>query len=447
MRARFKHLMAALVLVLIVSGTFAQDSLTFSLVEARVYAMKNSYVIRNSSLDVASARSKVWETIATGLPRLSGSASYTDYLDIPVSTVPGEFFGGEKGTYVPIKFQQNYSSDFGFKVDQIVFDGSYIVGVGSAKIYLQLSKQTKEKTEIDVLHAVEQAYYAVLVAEENLSVMNENLANSKKLERDTKAMYENGFVEEQDKDQMRLLVQKADNEVLKAVREIRVSKMVLKYAMGVDVNTEIRLSDKLSDFVEPLLEAKNRTSGFDYTSHIDFRLLDTQRQVSKKLLLLEKSSYLPKINAFYNLSETAYADEANLFKSSVDWYKSSLLGISVSIPVFSAGERMAKVKQAEFDYQKAINNQSQVVQALQKDYMTAVADMENAVDQLNNDVDNKMLARKIYEKTVIKYNNGIAGSTELSQIEGQYIQAQGEWVSSVMQLLNSKINFEKATGK
>ncbi len=447
MRAKFKHLMTALVLVFIVSGTFAQDLLTFSLAEAEDYAMKNSYAIRNSSLDVASARKKVWETIATGLPQVSGSASYTNSLDLPVSLIPAEFFGGESGTYVPITFGQSYNSDFGFKVDQLIFDGSYIVGVGSAKIYLQLSAQTKEKTAIDVRQAVELAYYSALIAEENLLVMKENLVNSQKLENDTKAMYENGFVEEQDKDQMRLLVQKAENEVLKAEREIRVSKMVLKYAMGVDVNTEIRLSDKLSDFVEPLLEEKNATSGFDYTSHIDYRLLDTQRQANKKLLLLEKSAYLPKIDAFYNLSETAYGNDANLFRSSVDWYKSSLWGISVSVPVFSAGERMAKVKQAEFDYQKAVNNQSQAVQSLQKDYITAVADMESAVGQLNNDIDNKMLARKIYEKTVIKYNSGIAGSTELSQIEGQYIQAQGEWVSSVMQLLNSKINFEKATGK
>ena len=447
MRVKLKHFVIMLWFLLAAGGTFAQDSLSFSLAKARDYALKNSYVIRNSDLDVASARKKVWETIATGLPQVSGSASYSNYLNLPVSLIPGEFFGGEAGTYVPVKFGQDYNSDFGFTVDQLIFDGSYIVGISSAKIYLQLSAQTKEKTEIEIRHAVEQAYYSVLLAEENLSVMKENLINSQKLENDTKAMYENGFVEEQDQDQMRLIVQKAENEVLKAEREIRISKMVLKYTMGLDMGSEIILLDKLSDFVDPLVAEQEVVPKFDYTSHIDYRLLDTQRQASQKLLKLEKSAYLPQVKAFYNWSKTAYGENANLFDNDVSWYKSALWGINVTVPVFSAGQRISRVKQAGFDYEKAANDQSQAIQSLQKDYITAVADMESAVDQLRNDVDNKMLARKIYEKTVIKYNNGITGSTELSQTETQYIQSQGEWVSSVMQLLTSKINLDKATGK
>lgn len=458
---RMVCLFPLLLFLFIVRTAEAQEALSFSLAEAKEYALSNSYVIRNSGLDVESAKKKVWETIATGLPQIEGTADYTHNIEagkvpFPVAIIPKEFWDElgipantpVKDGFFPLSMSQKYSSSFGFGIDQLIFDGSYIVGVGSAKIYLRLSTETKEKTELDVLHALEEAYYSVLVAEENLAVMKENLANSQKLEKDTRQMYENGFVEEQDVDQMKLSVQKAENEILKAEREIRVARMVLKYTMGVKMETEIRLTDELADFVEPLL-AKSETaaSGFDYTSHIDYRLLDTQRQANRKLLLNEKAAYLPKISAFYDWNKTAFGDAANLFKSSVPWLPSSMIGLNITVPIFSSGQRMAKVRQAQFEYEKAENNQKQAEQLLQKDYLTAVADMQSSVEQLNNDQDNKLLAKRIYDKTVIKYNNGIVGSTDLSQTEGQYIQSQSAWVSSVMQLLTSKINLDKATGK
>lgn len=447
MKTKTKQLLTLLLFFMIAGATRAQDELKFTLAEAESYALEHSYTVQNSGLDVEAARKKVWETIAIGLPQVSGTSSYTNFLDLPVSLIPGEFFGEQAGTYVPVKFGQDYNSDFGFKVDQLIFDGSYIVGVGSAKIYLQMATQTKEKTEIEIKHAVAQSYFMVLTAEENLRVMRENLANSQKLEKDTKAMYENGFVEEQDVDQMRLLVQKAENEISKAEREIKIARVVLKYAMGVDVDKSIQLTQKLDDFVEPLLARDEFKGGFDYSKHIDYRMLDTQRQLSMKELKLAKSAYLPRLSGFYNWTKTAYGNSANLYKSSVPWFKSSMWGLNLSIPIFTSGQQMAKVKQAQFSYQQVENNQKQAQQNLEKDYLSAVANIESAVDQYRNDVDNKKLAKKIYNKTTIKYNNGISSSVELSQIETQYIQAQGTWVAGVIQLLNSKIDLDKAIGK
>ena len=459
MKIKTKQLTSLLIFFLLAGGLKAQDDLKFTLAEAQEYALKHSYVIKNSGLDVAAAQKKVWETIAMGLPQISGSANYTKNIDaakspLPVAIIPRDFWDElgipedtpADGTY-PISFAQKFSSDYGFTVDQLIFDGSYIVGVGSAKIYLQMASQTKEKSEIEIKHAVAQSYFMVLTAEENLKVMKENLQNSQKLEHDTRAMYENGFSEEQDVDQMRLLVQKAENEILRAEREIRVARMVLKYTMGVNVEETIELTEKLDEFVDPLLKEDEVIGGFDYTSHIDFRLLDTQRQLSMKEFKLARSAYLPKINGFYSWSKISYGDNGNLFKSSVPWFRATMLGVNITVPIFTAGQQMAKVKQAEFAYQQAENDQKLAEQTLQKDYLTAVADIENAVDQFKNDLDNKQLARKIYDKTTVKYNNGISSSVELSQTETQYIQAQGAWVASVIQLLNSKITLDKAIGK
>lgn len=445
MKVNIRQLLVLLFMLCAAGTTRAQQA--FSLEQAKAYAMNNSWTIRNASLDVASARKKVWETISTGLPQVSGSANYTNYLNLPVSLVPGEFFGGEPGTYMSVKFGQDYNADFGFKVDQLLFDGSYIVGIGSAKLYLQLATQTEEKNQIEISHAVEQAYYAVLIAKQNLDVMTESLANNQKQQSDTKAQYENGFVEEQDVDQMKLMVQQSENEILRTEREIRVAEMVLKYTMGLDVNSSVELTDKLDTFLGQVLAAGDTGASFDYTAHIDYRMLDSQRQAQFKLLRLEQSAYLPRLSAFYNYSKMAYGDTWNLFKSNVSWFPSSMWGLNVSVPIFASGGRMAKVKQARFELEKAENNQRQAEQTLAKDYLTATADMESAADQYQNSDDNKGLARRIYEKTQIKYNNGLVSSAELAVAESQFITAQANWVSAAMQLFTAKINLDKALGK
>ena len=259
MKNRIKAYLQLAVFVLAVSVAAAQpENQSFTLEEAKQYAMENSFVLQNSQKDITIAQKEVWKTISTGLPQISGSANYNMFLNLPVSLIPGEFFGEEAGTYIPVKFGQDYNSDFGFSVSQQIFDGSYIVGVGSAQIYLDLAKQANEKAEIDIRNAVTQAYYMVLIGEANLNVMKENLANVTQLHKETKAYYDNGFREELDVDQMKILVKNAENEILKAEREIKVARVVLKYTMGYDIEQPIQLADTLQKFLDPFVSGNTK---------------------------------------------------------------------------------------------------------------------------------------------------------------------------------------------
>ena len=443
-RLLFGLLFALVSMPYLVSG---QDSYSFSLEEAQSYAKENSYVLKNSRVDIAKAQKKVWETISIGLPQISGSASYMNFLDLTVSLLPAEFFGGAPGTYMPVKFGQDFSSEVGIKVDQLIFDGSYIVGVRSAKIYLQLSQQASEKTELDILNLVSQSYYAVLVAKETMIFMEENLENSQKLLFDTKALFENGFVEEQDVDQMLLQVKINENNILKTEKELRIAKTVLKYMVGIDIDKSIIVTDNLNSHVEPLVTDAPNFGGFDYFSHIDYRMAETNKAVSEKLLRLEKAAYLPRLAGFYNLSTTTYGNDANLYKSDGSWFYSSFIGLQLNIPIFSSGMKNAKVKQAKLELEKKSNDQELARQTLQKDYFTAIADLENAKLQYRNDFENKELAKSIFNKVTIKYNNGISSSIELAQVENQYISSQVAYVFAMMKILDAKVKLDKAKGE
>jgi outer membrane protein TolC len=443
----FKIKMALLIVFLGYSLNPKAQEVTssFSLNEAIEFAMENAYVLHNTKQDIVIAQKKVWETISIGLPQVSGSANYNAFLNLPVSLIPGEFFGGEPGTYIPVKFGQDFNSDFGFSVSQLIFDGSYIIGVGSVQLYVNLSKQQHEKTAIDIREAVTQAYYMVLVGKKYKEAMDEDLENVKNLYNETKILYENGFREEQDVDQIKLLFRNSENEVLKTEREITISKVVLKYTMGFNLDNEIELTDKIEKFLDPLVASPKQLQ-FDFNQHIDYRLAISNFQVSEKLLGIEKVTYLPKLSGFYNYAKSAYSNEANLFTSNTAWYPSSLVGLQLTLSIFNSGQKRSKVQQAKIEVEKAEVQRKLTEQTLQKDYLTAVAQMETALASFDNDRENRELAEKIRQKTKIKFDNGISTSTELSQIETQYINAYRALVTSTLQLLQADLNLKKTTG-
>jgi outer membrane protein len=290
---------------------------------------------------------------------------------------------------------------------------------------------------------VAQAYYMVLISERYKIVMDENLVNTQKLFNETKIYFENGFREEQDVLQLKIMLKNAENEVLRADREISIAKIVLKYAMGFNLETEINLTDELESFLLPLV-AKENSFQFDFNNHIDYRLASSNFEVSNKLLKLEKAAYLPRLSSFYSFSKTAYGNEANLFNS--DWYPSSLIGFQATIPIFNSGQKRSKVQQAQIELDKANTQRKLTEVTLQKDYLTAAAEMESTLERFENDKENRELAKGILEKTKIKFNNGVISSTELSQIETQYINSFQALVTSTMQLLQADLKLKKAAG-
>ncbi len=444
MKVKFRKYLLLLAAGAFATGAFAQeDSMSFSLEEATQFAMENSYVLHNTSQDIVIAQKKVWETITMGLPQVSGSSNYNMFLNLPVSLLPGEFFGEPPGTYIPVKFGQDFNSDFGLNVSQLIFDGSYIVGVGSSQLYLNLSKQAHEKAEIDIRDAVSQAYYMVLISQRYKVVMDENLDNTKKLYEETKAYFENGFREQQDVDQLKILLKNAENEVLRSEREISISKIVLKYAMGYNLDGDIQLKDNIESFVLPLVKREN-SFDFDFNNHIDYQLANSNFQVSEKLLKLEKAEYLPRISGFYNYAKTAYSNDANLLKS--DWYPSSLIGFQASLKIFNSGQKRSKVQQAKIAVDKAYTERKFAEVTLQKDYLTASAEMESAIERFLNDQENRDLAKSILDKTKIKFNNGMITSAELSQLETQYLNTFQAFITSTMQLLQADLKLKKAAG-
>ena len=430
--------------------TGQENILRLSLKEVQDYAVNHSIATQNAQLDVAMAKKKVRETTATGFPQFSAKVSYVNNLQLPTTLIPAQFIDpdAEEGTFIGVKFGTQHNATLELSVNQLIFSGSYIVALQAAKIYKRLSKEQLIKSEIEVKAAVTDTYYLILLAEDNKKTLETNLKNVKKTLFETKELYKAGFTEDTDVDQIQLSVTNMENAVKSMERQIAVTYILLKYQMGFDLQKEIQLSQTLEDILKEIDKQEMLTAKFRLDNHIDYRMADTQEKSMFYLLKKEKSEYLPSISAFVAHSQMAMRDSFNFFKKSDEqWFPSTMFGININIPIFSSGIRAAKVAQAKMDLKKAKNTKKQVIDGLQLGLVQARSDFSNALEKTESTRQNVKLAKKIYEKTLVKYGSGTASSLELTQTHNQYLTAESDYTNAAVELLTAKTRLDKALNR
>jgi len=419
---------------------------SFSLKEAKDYALKNSYILKNSQADVLAAKKKVWETTAQGLPQVDASGSYTYMLKIPEAIKQfanlGALIGKEKeegdngnGTVMNLD-DIRYSATMDIKVTQLIFSGPYLVGLQASKTYRNISEMMKTKNTHDVLESVTNSYILVLVAEENKKILEATLKNLKSTLKDVTAMHKEGFVEDTEVDQLKLSVQNVENSLSMLVRQEEIAERLLKFQIGMDISKPMDLIDNLDDLINGMNLASMIDRKFDVTSNINYRLMDNQAKIAKLNLKLKRTEYLPTIVAFYN-------HQKNFNDKAFNMNPSDLVGVSVSMPIFSSGMRKSKVNQAKIGYQKARTDKQKATQGLMLEYQQAKTEYITSWDRYKNDKGSMELGQKIYAKTLIKYKEGVSSSLDLTQTQNQFLVAQRNYFNSVMELFKSSNKLEK----
>lgn len=451
-----KLLLAVMMLTFLgVSLSRAQEEnekISFTLQEAIDYAMANAYQKISADYDVESAKKKLWESIAIGLPQVDGTAAYNHSLDLPVSLMPVEIIppefqppGAQPGDKVPVSFATAFDANFRIAVNQLLFDGSYIVGLQASKVFLKLNQEQREKAEIEIRNTVFQAYYLAMTAQENVLTFKKSLEVNKKTLKETKAYYENGFREEIDVSQIELMVSNGESRLLEVTRSYDVAMAVLKFSIGMNLEQELNLTDNMVSMLLDVAIYDTNPSDFKLDNHIDYKLAETNVESMNLFFKNEKAQYLPKLSASYSYSKSGFGDDWNIFGQ--EWYPSQFIGLNLSVPIFTSGYRSAKVKQEKINYLKAQNDQLMTSENLKKDYLNASTNLATAREQYMNSLKNKELANKIYNVTLTKFNNGLVGSTVLSQNETQYIDSEVAYIDAVLNMLKAHIEYQKITGK
>ena len=421
----------------------AQDTIPrFNLEGAIQYALEHNYSSLNATRDLDDAQIQKWETIASGLPQISGAVSYQNQLIQPVSQIPAEFFGGEPGTYQEVVFGQPQSMSASATLKQQIFDGSYIVGVQATKTFLDYSQNNKEKTDLDVRKAVVEAYGNVLLAKESVLISENNKATLEKNLYETKRVYENGLGDEESVDQLQITLSSVDNQLKNAKRLEVITLQMLNLVLGLPIETQTVLTENLDDLTQQQIDLGLLDSEFNIENNVDYKLATNLNEQRYFELKLAKSRALPTLNAFVSYGGNSFSDRFNFLSSGQPWFESSILGVDLNIPIFSSLGRSASTQRAKIALEKAKTQLTEAEEQIWLQLENAKSNYILAIEEYGTSKQNLELAERIENKNQIKYSEGLATSFELRQAQTQLYTSQQEYLQSMVDVINKKTELE-----
>ncbi|PTM03923.1 MAG: hypothetical protein DA405_08975 [Bacteroidetes bacterium] len=438
--------------LLLSSGIMAQaDAARFSLAEAEDYAAQHAYTVQDKVLEFEKAKKTITETAAMGLPQISASFGYSYNAQIPESPIPARFFDptAPEGEFATVAFGVAHQNQAQIQVNQLLLDGSYFVALQASKVFKETKRLDKEQAEIEARKNVAQSYYGVLVAQKTKGILEKNLKILSDNFRETRKLYENGFLEDQDVDQLELLINNLQNNLSNTERQLNLAYQLLKFNMGMSLNKTIELSTTLEELITPAQIAVGLSlDSFNVEDHITYRSTLANERAAQLSLANEKAKYYPSLSAFATHSQSNFGNEFNdVFNFDTYWIPGTTIGASLSWNVFTGLARHAKVQKAKIDVYRISVAKEATEGQLDLAYERASSDYKFAIDNYNNQLRNLELSEKIRNRTLIKYKEGLSSSLELSQSENQLLQTQTNYINAILNALNSKEALEYALGK
>lgn len=421
---------------------------SMSLLEAQEYAMENSYLVKTSKLEVDKAQKRLWEITAIGLPQVNGQLDYQYSPQLPQQPIPAEFFGGEPGTFQTVAFGVAHSSIASLQVSQLLFDGTYLLARQGSILLKEIRKDELEKSQIEVRDQVAQAYYNVKLSDEAEKVLEENLESLSRNLVEVRALYDAGFVEEQDADQLEYLVNGLSLDLENTRRSREVAEKFFKFTIGMSIDSSLTLTQSLEElYVQNTNGQTVIDQSFDVQNHIDYQLIDNQETGASLQLKRQKWEFAPKVNGFLNHSQSNFNDNNfNVFDYNSFWIPATVMGFSVNLPIFSSWQRPMRVQQAKIDLEEVRIAKEQTRESLGLEHEQALSDYKYATDRLKNEARNREITKDIRDKTLTKYREGVASSLEVTQTQNQYLNTERNFLSSVLNLLKAKSRLDKVLG-
>jgi outer membrane protein len=438
-----KHITGFIVLF-IFSGLSAQDKKSFTLQESIDFAVKNSPNHLNAELDRRNSVYRKNEIAGIGFPQINGSIDLKDYIEIPTSLIPGEFFGAPPGTFLPVRFGTKYNSTAGISASQLIFSSDYIFGLSAAKEFINLSKINVTRSKSELASQVSKAYYNVVINKERIKLLDVNITRLKKIFDDTKALHKQGFVEKIDVERLEVQFNNLVTEREKITRLITLSESMLKFQMGYNLQNEITLTDTLN--LQENDKSISNNNKMDISNRPDYQLLRSQQNLLDIDVKRLKWGYLPTLAAYGAYQFNAQRQEFDFLDTDKKWFKIALIGATLNLNIFDGFQRHYKIQQAKIASEKNSNNIRTLEQGAQLEATVAGISYENAYATYLNQKKNRELAQHIYEVAQKKYQQGVGSNIEILNAEATLKEAETTFYNAVYDALVAKIDYLKATG-
>ena len=437
-------LLLASALILFSSNLMAQNTNQLTAQQTVDYGLKNAYQVKNALLDVLIQQQSNRDITSAAYPQINANGSFNDYLNIPTSLLPGEFFGGAPGTFIPVKFGTKYSSSAGVSFNQILFDGQVFVGLQARKTSIDLRQKAAELTEENIKANIYKIYYQLVVSKTQINLLDANILRLQKLDHDTREIYKNGFAEKVDVDKLTVQISNLQTEKFKVQNTIANGYSGLKVLIGMPVKDSLILTDTLNEaqLKEDILES----STYKYTDRRDYQLLDLTSKLNQYNIKRYKLSQIPTLSFNANYSKQAQRSQFDFFEKK-DWFTTSYIGLALKIPIFNGFSTRAKIAQSKLEWQQTLNQMEGFKINIDNDVVVAKNNFTTAIATMAFQKQNMALAELVYEQTKKKYEIGTGSSTEINTAQVDLQTAQTNYISALYDAIIARVDLLKATGK
>lgn len=474
MKSFSKKLILLLLTTLTAVSGSAQETVSgpLSLQECIDYALQHNASVKNERVNIAISKAQIGETMAEGLPQISASGGITNNIKIPVTFMDASNFRDDlpKGTFMPVEFGVPWQGSASVNASQLIFDGSYFVGLQAAKVYKQLAEKGVRRAEIDVVEGVSLAYFGALVAEERLALLQNNLQRLDSLHHETQAMYQNGFAEAIDVQRVRVNLNNVRTQYDNVSRSLAVNLNALKFQMGMRIDREISLAEGIADFnLTGTLDERAETAGgkadFGYSNRIEYQQLQVNKELSRLNIKNNKIQYLPTLSAFANVGYNAGKPNfGGLFEETPDihmtdpetqqptilnastWNPYVTVGLNLNIPVFDGLLKANRIRRTKLELEQVENQILNLENSIDMEINQSYTNLQNSIASLAAQQENRELAQEVFRVTKIKFQQGVGSNLEVIEAENAFKEAETNYFNALYEALVAKTSYQKATG-
>lgn len=443
------------IFVLFAAGTMgvlqAQNApMQLTLKQAIETAEANNIDLKKSKIDVDLSKETVKQTTAIGLPSVNVSGGYQQYITIPGQWIKNfAYQGPQSPEYIFLQFQQKIASSANLSINQLIFDGSYIVALKASKEFSNLTNLLYAKSLNDLQFNVAKAYLMVATTEKNIAVVNANIEVLEKSASNIKEVNKEGLAEKLDVQRISLALSNLKVQKEKLENAVSVLKNVLKMQLGVDMNTEIQISEGLEQINEQIL--MNELENNSTKNRIEYKLINQSITLGNLDQQRYKMAYLPRLVGFYQYNYNTMRPEFNFFKENLtinnSWIKSSLFGLQLQMNLFNGFSDVSKIKETQLKINKAKLDLQNFENASTMQLKNALNTYQTQLKQAEVQKENLDLANQIYNTSNMKFKEGVGSSIEVMQAETELKTAQNNYLGAIYDLIISKLDYYQATGK
>ena len=426
-------------------GQDLPESLTLN--EAIEFGLSNNRSIINADREILKAKKERWKTIAIGLPQVSSQINYQNFLEMPISLVPSEFFGGKAGTFEELTFGTEQIMVGSVKMEQLLFDGSYLVGLEASRVYLKISENLFEKTNLEVKKLIVNTYTNVLIAKLNISFLEKNKIALEANLREITELFKTGFEEQETVEQTQLSLSQINNQLKYAKNLMKITQEMVKFIIGYPAEKKLILESELEDIFNEDVFFDSIPSINQIDNNIDIRIADNNVKSEELQFKYEKSKSLPKLSGFINQTYTGNSNDFTFTDSQQKWYGSSIVGLNLTIPLFSSFGRSAISQKAKISLDQAITQLTETQERIKIEVNAAYNDYQLSIDNYFTEKENLRLAESIEKKNQNKLFEGVVQSFELRMAQMQLYSAQNNYVTAIQSVINKKTILETLLNK